>query len=35
MIIIIRLPKPATCVYAGFFLGSIWAFASAAAELLT
>lgn len=34
MTIIIRLPKPATAVYAGFFLGSIWVFASALAEMV-
>lgn len=34
MTLTIHLPKPATVVYAGFFLASIWVFASAAAELI-
>lgn len=39
MTITIRLPKPASIIAAGFFvacfLGSIWVFASAVAEVVT
>ena len=34
MTITLRIPKPATIIAAGFFLLSIWAFASAVAEVV-
>ncbi len=34
MTLTIKLPKPASIIYAGFFLASIWVFASAFAELV-
>lgn len=34
MTITIKLPEPATVIYAGFFLASIWVFASAFVEVV-